>query len=88
MLIDKRKPRLPEDEESLQREERNDEVIKYGIREVKHPHEMQTPVGEDPREYVAEELKEQGYSEEGLIKRDEDKDEKANPKAERSDRIA
>lgn len=60
-----KKSRQAENEEELQRKEQ-DNGIRQGPRERQHPHEKQTPVGEDEREYLTEELEEQGYTDEGL----------------------
>jgi hypothetical protein len=82
-----RKSKLPVDEDSIRREERDNEVV-HGIRELKHPHEKQNEVGSDQRDYLAEELEEQGYGEEGLIHRGVDRQERPNPRSESSHKIA
>jgi hypothetical protein len=77
---------LPPDEEAIAREKRRDEV--EHLRETRHPHEKLRPVGEDQREYITEELKEQGYTDEGLIQREEDEEERPNPQIKRARKAA
>lgn len=54
-----------DDETECVRKER-DNGIERDVKSLRHPHEMTMPVGEDERDYLNEELKEQGYTEKGL----------------------
>lgn len=65
---------LPIDEEEIERMERDNEILPEEEMKLKHPHEIRTPVGEDERDYLEEELTEQGYTEEGKDTRDRTED--------------
>jgi hypothetical protein len=77
----RRKNDLPQDEEELQRMERENGILPEEEEKEKkrHPHEIMTPAGEDPREYMDEELTEQGYTETGLESLDEEENPHSNP---------
>ena len=68
-----KKRRTADDEDELQRREMEN-GIDYDPEEEDHPHEISTPVGEDQREYMTEELKEQGYTDDGLENPNADED--------------
>ena len=86
-MAKRKKNDLPLDEDSIQREERDDEIVR-GRPQNNHPHESQAPVGQDERDYMNDELREQGYGDEGLIQRKADKDEKSNPGSQRARKVA
>ena len=82
----KRNP-LPVDEDAIERMERDNEIFSPEETELRHPHEIMTPVGEDERDYMKEELTEQGYTEEGKGTRGKTEDD-PNPNINLSRKVA
>lgn len=72
----KKRDDFDQDEEALERMERENGIEDKPAK--RHPHEKRTPVGEDERTYLEEELEEQGYREDGLGT-SEDEEEEAGP---------